>query len=346
MTQERKPGKVAPRTGRLILDSEGSVVEVDDLVYEAVGLEGEERDLEHLSERIATLDLRPGPGAPNVIFRRTSLTGRWDDVIEIACCRLPEGGWSVGFRLLRDRDLKRGGFQSLAAFLATAAHELQTPLTALKASLQLIERKQSELPESVPPLVQVALRGVNRLIHVVRELVDSMRLESDSLDLVLRPIEPAELLEEVSRRAEPHLRDHPLRVLPPDREIPPLRGDRERLLQVLTELVDNAVKCSDEGAPIEISATVDGEEVLLRVRDEGRGIPDEHREAIFDPFFQVDGSATRDIGGLGLGLAICRGVVERHGGTIAVRQGEDRGSVFEIRLPAMVSEASPGRAAS
>lgn len=319
--------------GRILLDPEDGVVQADSAAYEAFGLTGDERTPKALRARLEAARLLPGPEAPAAWFRRVSLMGRWENVIETAFCRAPGGGWTVAVRLVRDSEEERGGFQSMAGFLATAAHELYTPLTTLKASLQLLQRRAEPGDADEEGLLEVAVRGADRLIRLVDNLIDLTRITSDSLDLRFDRLDPARMMEEAVREAAPRTGNRTVVVHEPDAPLPPVRGDGDRLRQVLVEFLHNAANCSEAGSEIEIAGRADEGTVVFTVLDQGKGIPPEHRETVFRPFFQVDGSATRDVPGLGLGLAICKGLVEVHGGRIWVEEKPGGGSAFSFSVP-------------
>lgn len=342
MPRERERVKPESVEGRILLDSDGKVVEADPAAYSAFGLDEEAPAPEDLGSRMSAAGLLPGPESPSAWFRRVSLTGAWDDVIETAFCRAPGGGWTVAIHHLRGQDVKRGGFQSLAAFLATTSHELNTPLTALKGSLQLLERRAGPEDRAQRALLEMALRGVNRLIRLVANIVDNMRISSQTLDLQLDSVDPEELVEEAVALATPRTAGREVLVLKPDPPPPAVLGDRERLREIVVELLDNAAKCSEEGSRIEVSVRGDGDSVVFTVSDQGRGIDPEHQEAVFRPFYQVDGSATRDIPGLGLGLAVSKGVVDLHGGSIWVDDVPGPGSRLSFRIPAARGKPGPG----
>jgi len=319
--------------GRILLDAEGVVVQADSAAYEAFGLDGDERTLPALRGRLEAARLLPGPEAPAAWFRRVTLMGRWENVIETAFCRAPGGGWTVAVRLLRDPEERRGGLQSMAGFLATAAHELYTPLTTLKASLQLLMKRSGRTDADREELLEVALRGANRLIRLVDNLIDLTRVTSGSLDLRFDRLDPAQLMEEAVCEAAPRTGSQHVVIHGVDAPLPPVRGDGDRLRQVLVEFLHNAANCSEEGSEIEVAGRIAENTVIFTVLDHGMGIPPEHHETVFRPFFQVDGSATRDVPGLGLGLAICKGLVEMHGGKIWVEGEPGRGSTFSFSIP-------------
>jgi signal transduction histidine kinase len=127
-------------------------------------------------------------------------------------------------------------------------------------------------------------------------------------------------------------------------DLPRIHCDREKLRQCLVNLCQNAVKFTPQGGTIAVGAAIEGDRLALRVQDTGIGIPPEHRERVFDVFYQVDGSSTREFGGAGLGLAIVKSFVEAHGGTVGVAPREGGGSVFTLLLPLRPAAVASGQA--
>jgi PAS domain S-box-containing protein len=218
-------------------------------------------------------------------------------------------------------------------FVSTVSHELRTPLTSIRGSLGLLHAGAlGELPDEANDVVALAERNTVRLITLINDILDLERLESGRLELhvAIEPVEP------VLRRAVDAVHafagEHGVTVTV---EAEPLqvRMDADRVVQVLVNLISNAVKFSHRGSAVEIVARAAGGWAEVRVVDYGRGIPASHREAVFERFKQVESSDARREGGTGLGLAICRSIVERHGGTIGVDSVEGKGSTFWFRLP-------------
>jgi len=232
-------------------------------------------------------------------------------------------------------------------FLSVASHELRTPLTPLKgfASLTLQRLEQSEAPPERAWLLK-AMRSMSRqterLARLVDDLLDTARIQSGRFDLTCKPVDLLPVVSEVLERFEPRgtegLRFH---LEPPPG---PLEGvwDAARLDQVITNLLSNAVRYSPQGGTISLSFSVSPSHVELRVRDEGIGIPSESLARLFQPFSRASNATSRHFGGLGLGLFICREIVDRHGGTIwAESPGPHQGSCFHVRLPRFTPQASP-----
>lgn len=223
-------------------------------------------------------------------------------------------------------------------FLADVIHELKTPLAAAKAQAQLALHQLGDRRPDAPTTRSLRLisQQIDSLNRLVGDLLEASRLESGSVELQTSQFDLGALLEEMRNRMQPLGDRHPIRVSAPDKLS--LIADRDRIEQVLANLLSNAIRYSPEGGPIEVDAERAGEGVHIQVRDHGLGIPKEHQQLVFERFGRAHGTA---FGGLGLGLAISKGIVERHGGRIWVestgRPGE--GSVFHVQLPLVTPPA-------
>ena len=175
-------------------------------------------------------------------------------------------------------------------------------------------------------------KDADTLTRLVDDLLIMSRLEADALEVSRRPRPLADVIDFIRDRLDNLTTRHQLRVDIPD-DLPPVNVDEQRIGEVLTNLVENAVKFSDDGTAIVIGARRDGQEVIMSVTDEGIGIPGEIHERIFERFFQGDGRKTGRRKGTGLGLAICRGIVEAHGGRIWVESQPGKGARFSFSLP-------------
>jgi len=227
-------------------------------------------------------------------------------------------------------------------FISTVSHELRTPLTSLRASLGLISSGTlDKRPEKQRQMVEMAIGNCDRLIRLVNDILDFDKVEKGNLPLDRQPVEAIDLLRraaDVAYSAASHARitvrvnAAAVRVL----------ADEERILQVLNELVSNAIKFSPQETTIRLSAEhgqarpeqpAEPAEVCFTVEDQGRGIAQEKLERIFDRFQQGDASDSRALGGTGLGLALCRSIVEQHGGRIWAESTPGKGSRFHFTLP-------------
>jgi len=212
-----------------------------------------------------------------------------------------------------------------------AAHELRTPLQAARGFVHLARKKAGpNLDAGVERALQGLSRSVDRMARLVENLLDVGRLQSGDLGLEPRPMDLHGLLSEVAEHLLPMQEHRRIEVKAPQGLM--LEADRERLDQVFTNLLSNALRYSPEGGSIIVDAQEEHEGVHIIVKDHGLGIPPEKLPVIFERFGRAHGTA---YGGLGLGLTIARGIVERHGGRIwaesSGRTGE--GSTFHVVLP-------------
>jgi signal transduction histidine kinase len=215
--------------------------------------------------------------------------------------------------------------------VANVSHELKTPITAIRAHLEnLLDGVERPDPETL----QVMLTQSERLGRLVDQLLDLSRLESGDVPLDREPVELASLVSQVLSEIDVARSDRGVMVeaeVPKD--LPAAMADRERIHQVLFNLVDNAVRFTPAGGEVIVSASRHNGSVELRVADTGVGIPSEHLPRLFERFYRVDPARSREDGGTGIGLAIARSVVEAHGGTITAESEIGRGSVFTFDLP-------------
>jgi len=225
-------------------------------------------------------------------------------------------------------------------FISTVSHELRTPLTSLRASLGLVQSGTlDKRPEKQRQMIDMAIGNCDRLIRLVNDILDFDRGEKGRLPLQREAVETEILLRRAADVAHnAALQAHiDFRI---EADAPPVFADGERVLQVLNELVGNAIKFSPANTTVRLAAKgVSGtqpgsREVCFMVEDQGRGIAREKLERIFDRFEQGDASDSRALGGTGLGLALCRSIVERHGGQIWAESEVGRGSRFLFTLPA------------
>ncbi len=229
-------------------------------------------------------------------------------------------------------------------FVGVVSHELRTPLTSIAGSLALLANGvMGPVPTALQPMLDMARRNADRLGALVNDILDLDRLDAGRMPLRPAPLDTADLVEQVARALQPAalVAGVELRGVPAAPGEAVVRADADRMAQVLTNLVGNAVKFSAPGQPVTISAARTGSEVHISVRDEGRGIPEEQLEAVFERFRQVE-DAAGDRVGTGLGLPIARGIVERSGGRIDVVSAPGRGSTFTVVLPAHLP--APGEA--
>jgi signal transduction histidine kinase len=219
-------------------------------------------------------------------------------------------------------------------FISTVSHELRTPLTSLRAALGLIAGGAlDKRPEKVTQMLNVAIGNTDRLVRLVNDILDFERISSGKLRLECAEVPAVNILRRATdlQHSSAQRSGLSFRI---DAQPINLWIDSDRILQTLTNLIGNAIKFSPPGSEIRLRASVIDEcDALIEVRDQGRGIPEEKLEMIFERFQQVDASDSRAMGGTGLGLAICRSMVRQHGGRIWAESVVGKGSSFFFTVP-------------
>ncbi len=227
-------------------------------------------------------------------------------------------------------------------FLANVSHDLRTPLTSIQGFSQAIAEGVASDPEAARRAAQIIHDEATRLHRMVESLLDLARIEAGRLDMQAHAVALSDLLNSIGQSLSVKARDRgvDLRLkVPPD--LPRIAGDGDRLAQVFTNLVDNAIKHTPSGGTIVLRAQLAGDGVAIIVQDTGAGIPPEDLPRIFERFYQVDKSRQHDPrSGMGLGLAITRQIVEAHGGAIQVASRVGVGTTFTVWLPLPGSTAT------
>jgi len=219
-------------------------------------------------------------------------------------------------------------------FLAVLAHELRNPLAPIVTALELI-RLHDDIPAARERYRKVIERQVSLIDRLVDDLLDISRIKRGKMDLKKEVVTVHALIERALELTEPLItrRRHELSV-----DLPPspiaIEADPIRVVQALSNLLNNAAKYTDPGGRITVSARKEAEEAVIEVRDTGIGIAKEMLPRVFELFMQADGSVERSQGGLGIGLTLVRNLIEMHGGRVAAfSEGAGKGSEFVVRLP-------------
>lgn len=231
-------------------------------------------------------------------------------------------------KALRELDTMR------TELLANVSHELRTPLAVIKGSANSLLQPDVIFDEPTRrDFLQSIDRDADSLTQLVDDLLTMSRLEANALEIKKKPRKFAEVAASVKDRLITLTANHHLRIKIPDK-LPRVAVDEGSIGEVLTNLVENSVKYSEDNTNITIEASASGQGVVVSVTDEGIGIPPDLHEKIFERFFQGDGRKGGRRKGTGLGLAICRGIVEAHGGSIWVESEPGKGARFSFSLPA------------
>ena len=215
--------------------------------------------------------------------------------------------------------------------MANVSHELKTPISAIRAHL---ENLLDGVEEPSEPLFGIMVRQSERLSRLVDQLLELSRLESGDVPLKLEPVEVGPLVEQVASEiqvARSERTIHLQNLVASD--LPPVEADRERIHQVLFNLLDNAWRFSPPDGVVTVRAVRQNGACEVTVEDDGPGIPMEELSRVFERFYRVDPARSRDDGGTGIGLAIAKSVVEAHGGAIWA-ETQERGARFRFVLPA------------
>ena len=218
-------------------------------------------------------------------------------------------------------------------FVSTVSHELRTPLTSIRGALGLLSAGLlGNVSDKAANLLRIALSNSDRLVRLINDILDLERIQSGREPLNFRPTQINEIVRAAIDGMQPVADAAGIHLIH-DGNDAQVASDADRLLQVITNLLSNAVKFSPQGSTVAITLREDPHGITLSVIDQGRGIPADKLDTIFDRFQQVDASDSRQKGGSGLGLAICRTIIKQHGGHIWAERNATLGSTFRVTLP-------------
>jgi signal transduction histidine kinase len=218
-------------------------------------------------------------------------------------------------------------------FFALVSHELRTPLTAIMGYVELL-REEPGLGPDPRHFVEVIDRNAGRLRQLLDDVLFVTQVEAGHIDLQLEPVALDELVAGAVAAAQPRAAERQIALTARVQPIPAQPGDRERLAQLLDNLISNALKFTPPGGEVQVALTADVDGAVLCVRDSGIGIPDDEQEHLFERFYRASAATTRAISGAGLGLTIAKAIVEGHGGQIAVSSRAGAGTSMRAKLPA------------
>jgi PAS domain S-box-containing protein len=319
---------------RFVAEADGRFVEVNRAACELLGYERDELLL------LGLLDVAADPEAVDEERRRAIADGRWQGELELRC----KDGQTVPVEMsVRAVDLEDRAVYVVSArdvsrhhqlaraqreFISLVGHELRNPIASLKGYAQLMQRRAVYNPEAVETIV----RQTNRLNRLVGDLLDASRLEAGRLELRRTEVDLASRVRGVVEAMSELSDRHRVTLEAPDR---PVVGwwDRDRLEQIMDNLVGNAIKYSPDGGPVTVRVEDRGDEVVVSVADEGTGIAPGSLPYLFERFYRAPDAVDGPAKGIGLGLYVCKGLVEAMGGRIWVESELGRGSTFSFTLP-------------
>ncbi|HGG63877.1 MAG TPA: HAMP domain-containing histidine kinase [Rhodobacteraceae bacterium] len=238
-------------------------------------------------------------------------------------------------KLIKDENEKtKAAYEVKSQFLSTVSHELRTPLTSIKGSLDLVNGDVlGKVPDNLKPALAIAAKNSQRLANLIDDLLDLQKMEAGEMNFNFETMNVNELVKEAVESTTGYaakLGIHVTTILPA-RELM-IRGDHSRLIQVMNNLLSNALKFSNEGGSVRIQVSENDNRVRISVQDDGIGIPDNARDKVFGKFSQIDSSDIRKVGGTGLGLNITKQIVERHDGMIDYESGRGAGTTFFVEF--------------
>lgn len=223
--------------------------------------------------------------------------------------------------------------QLKSQLLSAVSHELRTPLQAIKGYVTTIIDYGERLDAgTVQEFLKIIDAETDRLTELIENLLDMSRIEAGLLHVVKAPVDVNRVIENVKHEMLNRDSAHPVTLALASR-LPPVPADARRIHQVIANLVENAVRYTPAGTPITMTSALEGDHVLIQVIDQGPGIPPEHLDKLFERFYRGAHSQDGDVRGVGLGLSICKGLVEAHGGRIWVESEPGKGSCFAFTLP-------------
>lgn len=218
-------------------------------------------------------------------------------------------------------------------FVASVSHELRTPLTSIQGYVKTIRRKLNRLrPDQLSSFLQIVDEQSDHLRELIEDLLIVSRLESNEAQASFKEVSVPAVLRNIAKEFSSHRGSHDIELSLPDL-FPAVETDENKLRQIVSNFVDNAMKYTPEGTAVQLRATTSADRAVITVHDQGNGIPPHLHDRIFERFYQVDQSTTRTTGGTGLGLYICRRLAEVMGAEVKLERSDEHGSVFSLAIP-------------
>lgn len=326
--------------GIIVLDNHEQVILCNSAAAEILELNGEVSlgvPLEQLSrkgsftlvrEQVATLLEKGGKLVVSFTVSGKCLKANMASVLN------EEGRVMAVVISIRDVTVEETVDQMKNEFITTVSHELKTPLTSIKGALHFILGKCKWLTDTERELLDICSRNTDRLIRLIAGILDISKIEAGGMEFVFKPLVPGELAIYAVEELRGLAMSRKVAVVNTvDADLPLIEGDHDRLIQVLSNLLANAIKYSDEGKVVKVTAYREGAKVVFSLQDMNRTIPESERGKLFKKFQQIDPGGEGRLGGSGLGLAICKEIVVRHKGEISYRPLFAGGNEFYFSIP-------------
>ncbi len=223
-------------------------------------------------------------------------------------------------------------------FISSVSHELKTPLTTIIGYIDMLQRRGTQDEQMTEKALKTAKKESQRLLRLVNDLLNINRYHSIDFDFIFTNIDPNTLIEEAVSEMNIKGSQHDTVVLYNPAPLPEIKGDYDRLKQVLINVIDNAIKYSKPDDVVKVTATYDEKDLEITVRDFGDGIPEEMLEKVFDTFYRVEEDRSRLRGGFGLGLSIVKNIVTKHGGSVKIESMPEQGTLVVVTLPLIIQK--------
>ena len=324
----------------------------------------------HMTDGVVAFDhtgrlIHRNPAAATMLGRTLGEDSRYDQLLgslypmeQILALRRPdyaEAQQVVGDRMLElylapfSSDQEKGGVlivlhdvteqhrneERRKEFVANVSHELRTPLTNVRSYAETLRSAEGDIPQEMEnSFLDIIISETDRMTHIVQDLLTLSRLDAGNTEMRFAPFSFRESVANVCRANAMEARRHSHTLTCTLAEnMPEISGDRQRLEQVVTNILGNAIKYTPDGGHIAVTGGGSGRSVWVEVTDDGIGIPEKDRDRIFDRFYRVDKARSRESGGTGLGLSIAKEIVERHHGSLRLVPREGRGTTIRLVLP-------------
>lgn len=260
-------------------------------------------------------------------------TEEYDDSDTRQLTLLLQGMWKLMQRKLAVEQLKKT-MEAKSQFVSMASHELRTPLTSIKEGIRLVlQGKSSQLDDKQKKFLGLAQRNVDRLARLINNVLDFQKLDSGKIDFNIQENDANEVIREIKETTATLANDKKLSLITElDENLPIVKFNRDKIMQVLMNLVNNAIKFTDQGG-VTITSAKEGKTIRISVQDTGPGIKEEDLPRLFHEFEQLTDISNRKPGGSGLGLVISKKIIERHNGKIWAESECGKGTTFHFVLP-------------
>jgi two-component system, OmpR family, phosphate regulon sensor histidine kinase PhoR len=304
-----------------------------------------------LGDGVEGTDVRDSIRHPAAVERLTTDSPHAEGEVELRGLGGADRRWRMsvsnlagsGFLVrLTDRSEVSAAEQMRVDFVANASHELRTPLATLVGYAETLRERDAEIDESTRlRFTGIVLDEARRMQRLVEDLISLSRIEAEKFSVPTDALSLSELVDEARDGIIEAARERESEIeIDAEDGLPPIVGDRSQILQMIDNLLGNALRYGQRGTPVRVSIGRAGELIRLTVTDEGEGIAPEHLPRITERFYRADPSRSRALGGTGLGLAIVKHIVDRHGGRLAIRSDLGVGTSVQILLPMAAASLS------